>query len=76
MVTNESRQDILHCAGFDTGFFAKVGGGGGGGCKLAPDSILGQDIGICIACFGLLVVFVFWYFILYLHTIRITLRMI
>ena len=27
-----------------------------------------------IVCFGLLVVFVFWYLILYLHTIRITLK--
>ena len=29
---------------------------------LASDSILGQDIGICTVCFGLLVVSVFWYF--------------
>ena len=38
-------------AGFDTGFFTR-----------GNISILGQDIGICIVCFGLLVVFVFWYF--------------
>ena len=37
-------------------------GGGGGGGILASDSILGQDIWICIVCFGLLVVFVLWYF--------------
>ena len=50
------------------------GGGGGGGGILVSDSILGQDIGICILC-GLLhvVVFVFRYFDLY---IRITLRLI
>ena len=29
---------------------------------LLSDSILGQDIGICIVCYGLLVVFVFCYF--------------
>ena len=40
---------------FDTGFFASGGGGGGGW-------ISGQDIGICIVCFGLLVVFLFWCF--------------
>ena len=28
----------------------------------ARNSILGQDVGICIVYFGLLVVFVFWYF--------------
>ena len=59
MATHESQQDILHCAGFDTGFFARVEGRGG---ILASDSISGKDIGICIVCFGLLVVFVFWYF--------------
>ena len=35
-----------------TGFFA--GGGGGGGGILVSGRISGQDIGICIVCFGLL----------------------
>ena len=44
----------VQCTGFDTGFFTRGGGG--------RQSISGQDIGICIVCFGLFVVFVFWYF--------------
>ena len=34
--------------------FSLGGGGGGGGGILVSDSISGQDIGICIVCFGLL----------------------
>ena len=50
-------------AGFDTGFFARGGG------ILASDSTSGQDVGICIVCNGLLIVFVFWYFdIVHTHT--------
>ena len=41
--------------------FCWGGGGGGGGGILVLDSIMRQDIGICIVFFGLLVVFVFLY---------------
>ena len=51
----------MYIPGFDTGFFASGGS--------ASDSISGQNVGICIVCFGLLVVFVFSYFdILPTHT--------
>ena len=56
-------EDILHCAGFDTGFFSREGG-----VILASYSVSGHDIGICIVCFGLLVVFVFWFDIVPTHT--------
>ena len=45
--------------GFDTEFFARGGGGGEG--ILA--SVLGQDIGICIVCFGVLVVYILIFYI-------------
>ena len=53
-----------------------VGGGGGGGGILASDSISGQDIGICIVCFGLLLVFVFWYFDIVPNILNYMLRLI
>ena len=53
-------------------------GGGGGNIKiLVSDSISGQDIGICIVCFGLLCSCVcFRILMLYLYILRITLRLI
>ena len=60
-----------------------LGGGGGGGGEilyiiiLVSDSISGQDIGICIVCFGLLCSCVcFRILMLYLYILRITLRLI
>ena len=50
----------IHTQGLIPDF--SLGGGGGKGGILMSDSILRQDIGIYIVCFGLLVVFLFWYF--------------
>ena len=47
----------IHVQGLIQDF--SLGGGGGVGNILTSDSILGQDIGICIVRFGLLAVFVF-----------------
>ena len=52
----DNQKYVVGISRFDTGFF-RWGGGGGG--KLASDSISGQDIGICIVCFGPLGVFEF-----------------